>query len=56
MLHFGLGMYIRNNFGLWSDNDTLLKSCGADNRYSSMHPDDISMEIIKMAWKKLQKA
>ena len=55
VLHFGLGMYVRNNFGLWSGNDKLLKSCSADDTYSPKHPDDVSMEIIKVAWEKLQK-
>ena len=55
VLHFGLGMYIRNNFDLWSGNDKLLKLYNADNMYSSKNPDDISMEIIKVAWEKLQK-
>ena len=55
VLHFGLGMYVRNNFGLWSGNDKLLKSYGADDTYSLKHPDDVSMKIIKAAWKKLQK-
>ena len=26
-LHFSLGMMIRNSFGLWKDNDALLKDC-----------------------------
>lgn len=49
--HFSLGMYIRNQFGLWAGNYDLLKSCGSED----MHPDDASMVIIKALWAKLQK-
>ena len=27
LYHFGLGMYIRNQFGLWQGNDDLWRSC-----------------------------
>lgn len=26
-LHFGLGMWIRNNFGMWADNKPLMHDC-----------------------------
>lgn len=48
--HFSLGMYIRNQFGLWAGNYDLLKSCGSED----MHPDDASMIIIQELWKRLQ--
>ena len=48
MLHPTLGRYIRNEFGLWLNNEELLKSCGKD------HPDDASLVIIKRAWELTQ--
>ena len=49
--HFSIGMYIRNNFGLWSDNKELLRSCGADNT----DPDNAASIILKAFWKSIQK-
>jgi hypothetical protein len=65
-LHFGFGMYIRNNFGLWQGNNALLQSC-EPVEYSQLsaidrirlnlrtrnHPDEVSTIIIKAFWKKL---
>ena len=39
-LHLGLGMWIRNNLGLWSENSALLESA------SAQQPDDASVVII----------
>lgn len=47
--HFGLGMVIRNNFGLWNKNKTLMESCG----HEFIHPDTASSMIIKKAWEEL---
>ena len=47
-LHFGLGGWIRNNFGLWETGSRLLRSTGATN------PDDASMKIIEALWQTLQ--
>jgi hypothetical protein len=47
-LHFGLGGWIRNNFGLWEAGSALLQLTGATN------PDDASMKIIEALWQKLQ--
>ena len=47
-LHFGLGMWIRNNFGLWTHNRTLLEDTGQE------HPDGASMAIIEALWESLQ--
>ena len=47
-LHFGLGMWIRNNLGLWQGNQTLLEACGHND------PDDASTVIIEAFWKQLQ--
>ena len=46
--HFGLGMWIRNNFGLWNHNRTLLEDTGQE------HPDGASMAIIEALWESLQ--
>ena len=46
--HFGLGMWIRNNLGLWRGNQGLLDSGG------SYHPDDVSSVIVKALWQRLQ--
>lgn len=51
--HFGLGMAIRNDLGLWNGNEPLLASaCEGKN----CHPDDASMLIIERAWEQLQVA
>lgn len=47
--HFGLGAFVRSEFGLWAGNKELLKSCGSE----TMPPDDASTVIIKAVWKKL---
>ena len=47
--HFGLGQYIRNEYGLWAGNDELLKECG------TAHADDASGVIIKALWSRLRR-
>lgn len=47
--HMTLGTQIRNSFGLWGGNVTLLKSLG-----DSLDADEASMLIIKAAWDLLQ--
>lgn len=60
MYHFSLGMYIRNAFGLWQENDDLLASCFPDvtDPYMLMiikhDPDRASGVIIDTLWKRLQ--
>lgn len=49
--HFGLGLFIRNGFGLWGGNRELLRDCGS----ARMHPDDASGVIISALWENLQK-
>jgi hypothetical protein len=46
--HFNLGLWIRNNFGLWNGNYSLLTDC------HSKHPDGASGVIIEALWQKLQ--
>ena len=48
LCHHALGMRIRNDFGMWTYNIELLKSCGY------LPPDEASMVIIKAVWKKLK--
>lgn len=48
MLHFGLGQWIRNNFGLWDGNPTLLTATGQRD------PDDASEVIIRAFWQRLR--
>ena len=47
-LHLGLGMWIRNNLGLWSEKSALLESARAQN------PDDASVVIIEALWRRLR--
>jgi hypothetical protein len=51
-LHFGLGASIRNNFGLWHDNQALIQAI--DRHRPGIHPDDASMVIIEEVWKRLR--
>ena len=59
-LHFGLGMYIRNGFGLWQRNDDLLESCCSEiddpwlRRIVMHEPDKASEVIVKALWERLQ--
>jgi hypothetical protein len=46
--HFGLGMWIRDNFGLWKDDSALLEDTG------QWDPDDASIGIIEALWERLQ--
>ncbi len=47
-LHFGLGLWIRNNLGLWERNESLLESTGAPNA------DDASLVILEAVWRLLR--
>lgn len=47
-LHFGLGQWIRNNFGLWKENPGLMQAAGASD------PDDASGVIVRALWQRLQ--
>jgi len=51
-LHLTLGNYIRNEFGLWRNNEELLNACCPD--CSLQNADDASMVIIKALWWALQ--
>ena len=47
-LHFGLGLAIRNAFGLHDSGSKLLSSCGTS------HSEDASWVIISALWRALQ--
>ncbi len=49
-LHFGLGLAIRNEFGLLAGNHRLLAACGSPD----MHPDSASAVIIRALWEYLR--
>ena len=49
--HHGLGTWIRNNFGLWEPDSPLMAL--KPPHYIPQEPDDVSVEIIEKAWKKL---
>jgi len=47
-LYFGLGTWIRNNFGLWQGNAALAQDAGTNE------PDDIAGVIIEALWNRLR--
>ena len=47
-LHFGLGLWIRNNLGLWKGNRPLLECTDAPNA------DDASMVIVEAVRRRLR--
>ena len=51
-LHFGVGMWIRNNLGLWQGNDALIQALR--EREPGIHPDEASMLIIEQVWRRLR--
>jgi hypothetical protein len=53
-LHFSMGVFIRNQFGLWSGNEELLNDCRKVSGEASLHPDDAASMIIKELWKRLR--
>lgn len=50
MLHFGTGLYIRNNWGLWEGKNQLYNSFRSQGIF---HPDDISSIILTSFHRKL---
>jgi integration host factor subunit alpha len=53
--HFGLGMTIRNDFGLWGKDSKLLENCKELSGDLDIHVDTASEIIIKALWERLQK-
>jgi len=54
-LHISLGVYIRNEFGLWSGNNELMESCRSVSGVDELHEDSASAVIISELWRQLQK-
>ena len=54
-LHFSLGAYVRNEFGLWFGNKHLLEDCRRVSMDQYLHPDHAASFIIKELWKRLRK-
>jgi hypothetical protein len=54
-LLFALGLHVRNEFGLWTQNRTLLDSCISRVGEKRADPDLASYIIIKELWKRLRK-
>jgi ADP-ribose pyrophosphatase len=55
--HFGLGMSIRNNFGMWEPDSELCKDIS--NKYCNgepVHPDDASYFLIQEFWMEARKS
>ncbi len=50
--HFGLGMYVRNHFSLWSPQSRIMMD--AKQRFNITHEDDVSAEIIRLLWQKVR--
>ena len=55
-LHFSLGMYIRNNFGLWAGKTELMEDCRRVAGNQNLHEDDASTVIILEVWRKLKES
>jgi len=53
-LHLNLGEYIRNDFGLWSGNPDLIKSCCRIAGSVNVHQDQASSIIIRELWQQLR--
>ena len=47
-LHLGLGLWIRNAFGLWKDDSALREATGERD------PDDAAQVIIRALWRSLR--
>lgn len=47
-LHFGLGQWLRNQLGLWGDNQELVAATG------EQHADDASRVIVHAFWSMLR--
>ena len=53
-LRSGLGEYIKQKFGLYSDNTALLQSCAELGRLSRPLPDEACAVILRALWKALR--
>ncbi len=53
--HIGLGMTIRNIFGLWKKDSKLFENCKEVSGDLNLHVDDAAGIILKALWERLQK-
>jgi hypothetical protein len=54
LLHFGLGLTLKNRFGLWPSNQRLIASCAALGGPLCENPDAATALIIEGVWIVLQ--
>jgi len=58
ILHHGLGMWIRNFYGLWREDNPYTKVNAGPNSEGiiddPLFPDQVSQRIIEAAWRKLR--
>jgi hypothetical protein len=52
-LHNTLGQYVRNKFGLWAENRSLMQSCRIRSG-RNLSEDECSAFIVRELWKRLQ--
>jgi len=56
ILHASWGQGIRNEYGLWRGNQSLLTSCAALVPGTEPDPDSVSMILMEIVWGRLQLA
>lgn len=52
-VYTSIGQSIRNNYGLWLTTNPLTKPYFEDNTKVECHPDEVSMDIVNIIWRKL---
>ncbi len=52
--YFSLGLRIRHEFGLWTDNNALLESCRIVSGDKNLDADTASMMIVRALWEKVK--
>lgn len=52
-VYIAIGQSIRNNYGLWLTTNPLTKPYFEDNTKVEFHPDEVSMDIVNIIWRKL---
>ena len=55
-LHFSLGVYVRNEFGLWGENRDLMESCRSVSGEAYLHEDDAAMVIVTELWERVRES
>ena len=55
ILSMKIGTYIRNEFRLWSENETLLNDCCREAGVDEIHPDNASALIVRRLWEFLRR-